>query len=306
LMNLEGAPRPVEQIELAHLSIADRWILSRLDAAIRAVTSAIDAYEFNVAALSVYQFVWHEFCDWYIELSKEPLKAGGERQAAARYVLVHCFDKMLRLLHPFMPFISEEIWQALRPYLSDSNLSEHLAVANWPQTASTCGWKDAYLEPGDDTLMSRCIELTQSANSLRSLVGHHPGSSILAEVRPLEDGEAGNFQGWKRYAMTLAKLSEILVKPSSAPRPRGMVFAPLAWGEVGIEAPAGFDFERARAMLEKKLEEVRGHLHRNQSRYTNPAFRAKADDETVSEIAEKIEQLKSQENLLRSQVDLLG
>ena len=132
LMNLEGAPEPVEQIELPRLSLAERWILSRLNAAIRAVTSAIDAYEFNVAALSVYQFIWHEFCDWYIELSKEPLKSGGEGQAGARYVLVHCFDNMLRLLHPFMPFISEEIWQTLRPYLNDSNISDHLAVAHWP------------------------------------------------------------------------------------------------------------------------------------------------------------------------------
>ena len=96
------------------------------------MTQAIDLYEFNVAALTVYQFIWHEFCDWYIELSKEPLKAGGERQAAARRVLVNCFDSMLRLLHPFMPFISEEIWQALRPYVSETNLSEHLAVAKWP------------------------------------------------------------------------------------------------------------------------------------------------------------------------------
>src|SRR5262249_32607869 len=127
LMNLEGAPRPTEQIAHSQLSLADRWILSRLNVAIVAVTSAIDRYEFNVAALSVYQFVWHEFCDWFIELSKEPLKAGGEKQAATRFVLVHCFDQLLRLLHPFMPFISEEIWQALRPYLNQSELLSALA-----------------------------------------------------------------------------------------------------------------------------------------------------------------------------------
>ena len=305
LMNLEGAPQPLEQITLSRLSVADRWILSRLDAAIRAVTAAIDAYEFNVAALSTYQFLWHEFCDWYIELSKEPLKSGGDRQAATRYVLVHCFDNMLRLLHPFMPFISEEIWQVLRPYLLPSQLSDHLAIAKWPEQASARGWRHAVLEPGDEALMSKCIELTQTANSLRSLVGHHPGARVRAEVRLSGDGEVGNFEVLKLYALTLARLSEITLKPSSAPRLQRMVFAPLAWGEVGIEAPAGFDFDSARAMLKKKLEEVRTHLQRNQSRYDNPDFRAKAGNETVNEIAEKLEELKGQERLLQVQIGLI-
>ena len=84
LMNLEGAPQPLAPVVTAQLGLAERWILSRLDKAIREVSKAIDEYRFNDAALIVYQFVWHEFCDWYIELSKEPLKAGGERRAVAR------------------------------------------------------------------------------------------------------------------------------------------------------------------------------------------------------------------------------
>src|SRR5208337_1745095 len=110
LMNLEGASQPLPKVEIAKLGLAERWILSRLDATIREVSGSIDVFEFNVAAMKLYDFIWHEFCDWYIELSKEPLKAGGERQAGARWVLINVFDKMLRLLHPFMPFVSEEIW----------------------------------------------------------------------------------------------------------------------------------------------------------------------------------------------------
>jgi valyl-tRNA synthetase len=304
LMNLANAPQPIEEIALAHLSLADRWILSRLNRAVRSVTRAIDEYEFNVAALSLYQFVWHEFCDWYIELSKEPLKSGGEPQAAARYVLVRCFDQMLRLLHPFMPFISEEIWQTLRPYLRQSSRVEHLAIAQWPQPAATGEGEDVYLEPGDEVLMNRCIELTQAANSLRSLVGHHPGSRVFAQVRPREDAEP-ELQDWRSYAMTLAKLSEILIQPKAAARSKGLVFAPLSWGEVGIEPPPDFDFDKARTMLEKKLDDVRLHLRRNQSRYENPDFRAKADSETVSEIADKLEELKAQERLLQTQISLI-
>ncbi len=86
--------------------------------------------------MKLYQFIWHEFCDWYIELSKEPLKAGGERQAAARWVLINVFDKMLRLLHPFMPFVSEEIWQVIRPYLDEPNLAPHLPIAKYPEPSA--------------------------------------------------------------------------------------------------------------------------------------------------------------------------
>ena len=87
--------------------------------------------------MKLYQFIWHEFCDWYIELSKEPLKAGGERQAGARWVLINVFDKMLRLLHPFMPFVSEEIWQVIRPYIDEPNLARHLPIAKYPEPSAT-------------------------------------------------------------------------------------------------------------------------------------------------------------------------
>jgi valyl-tRNA synthetase len=298
LMNLEDAPQPLPAVDPSTLGLAERWILSRLDAAVRGVTAAIDAYEFNVAALTVYQFIWHEFCDWYIELSKESLRAGGERQAAARYVLVHCFDRMLRLLHPFMPFISEEIWQAIRPYLSESDLSEHLAVAQWPAASS-----GDPLSTREAEAMERCISATQAVNSLRSLVGHHPGHRINALLRLGGDG-AVEVEVWKPYAITLGKVAEFQV--DNGERPRGWVFAPLGWGEIGIEVPPGFDFDKARGVLQKKLGEVRGHLQRHQSRYDNPGFRAKADQETVSEIGEKIEELKMQTSVLESQLELIG
>ena len=300
LMNLEGAPQPLPPIENAKLGLAERWILSRLDAAIAKVTQEIEAYEFNNAALTVYQFIWHEFCDWYIELSKEPLKAGGERQAAARLVLVTCFDRMLRILHPFMPFISEEIWQTIRPYLGEADLSEHLAVAKFPEP--TVAFK---LNPEEADAMDRCIGTTEAINSLRSLAGHHPGQRVAAIIRYDTNGGSDHLDAWREYAMVLGKTTQLDVLSVSTPRPEQMVFAPLAWAEVGIEAPEGFDFDKARGAVRKKLDEVRGHLGRHQVRFENPGFRAKADAETVAEIAEKIEELTAQEQVLRAQLEQL-
>ncbi|HTT76397.1 MAG TPA: class I tRNA ligase family protein, partial [Candidatus Binataceae bacterium] len=300
LMNLDGAPQPLPIIDRAQLSLADRWILSRLDEAIRGVTNAIDAYEFNNAALVVYQFIWHEFCDWYIELSKEPLKAGGERQAAARYVLVTVFDKMLRILHPFMPFISEEIWQALKPYFPEGADSEHLAVARFPVASDT-----PYLTGAETVAMQHCVEATQAINSLRALAGCHPGQRVTGVFRISKSHESA-FETWKSYARMLGKLDGIMRYPIDGPRPSRPIFAPLEWGEIGIEPPDNFDSTKTRLSLKKKLDEVSGHLDRHRSRYENPGFRAKADAETVADVAERIEELQSQQRTLETQISQLS
>ncbi len=164
MMNLDGATQPLPRVGVATLGLAERWILARLDDTIREVARAIDAYEFNIAAMRLYQFIWHEFCDWYIELSKEPLKTGGERQAAARWVLINVFDKMLRLLHPFMPFVSEEIWQVIRPYLDEADLAAHLPIAKYPEASATNP-----LSAAEETAMNHCIEASDRGDQLATL-----------------------------------------------------------------------------------------------------------------------------------------
>jgi valyl-tRNA synthetase len=301
MMNLDGAPRPLPPVADSQLSLADRWILSRLDEAIRGVTDAIGTYEFNNAAMVVYQFIWHEFCDWYIELAKDPLKAGGERQAAARYVLVTVFDKMLRILHPFMPFISEELWQALKPFFPEAAVSDHLAVAKFPLPAAS-----PHLSAAESLAMQHCIEATQAINSLRSLAGCHPGQRIPAVVRAGQGTETAELASWQSYAMTLGKLADLRMDDDGTPQASRHIRAPLEWGEVGIQAPENFDFAKARSVLKKKLDEVSGHLERHRSRYENPGFRAKADAETVAEIADRIGDLQAQRQTLEVQIGQLS
>jgi valyl-tRNA synthetase len=264
------------------------------------VTNAIDAYEFNNAALVVYQFIWHEFCDWYIELAKDPLKAGGDRQAAARYVLVTAFDKLLRILHPFMPFISEEIWQALKPFFPEAADSEHLAVAKFPVPSDTL-----YLRDVEALAMQHCIEATQAINSLRALAGYHPGQRVPAIVLTNGQTDPAEFESWKNFAMMLGKAT-LSRHRSDSPRSQRTIFALLEWGEVGIEPPENFDFDKARSLLKKKLDEVSGHLERHRSRYDNPGFHAKADSETVADIAERIEELQFQRQTLEVQIGQLS
>jgi valyl-tRNA synthetase len=276
-----------------------------LDSAIAEVSGAIDRYEFNVAALRAYSFIWHEFCDWYIELAKEPLKQGGERQAAARWVLVRCFDGLLRLLHPFMPFITEEIWQALRPYIDEPGLAPHLAIARFPEPRPLRA-----LRPDEAAAMDRCIAATEAINSLRSLLGYHPGQRVEARIKFL-GGSAGaaefrtEFEHWKPYAATMAKAASLGLAGSSDSMQDGMVTAVLGWCEVAVLAPEGFDFERARAAIRKKLDEVTGHHDQHQARLGNPDFVAKAAPEMQEQMRQRAHELAAQQELLRRQLRLL-
>ncbi|HKF29532.1 MAG TPA: valine--tRNA ligase [Candidatus Binataceae bacterium] len=298
MMNLDGAPRPLPSPGSAQLSLAERWILGRLDAMVREVTRAVDAYEFNLAAMAAYTFIWHEFCDWYIELSKEPLKAGGQRQAQARWVLVTCFDRMLRVLHPFMPFISEEIWQVLRPYLSEQNLSQHLAVAKFPDAFS-----ESWMNTAETAAMDHGIAATEAINSLRSLLGYHPGQRVRAVIRAAANVNlSSEFAIWKPYALTMAKAESVELFASKETLPGGAVTAVLPWGEIAVLAPDGFDFAKALAVARKKLDEVAAHHRQHLARLNNPEFQAKAAPQMQEQIRERAAELESQSRLLSEQV----
>jgi valyl-tRNA synthetase len=299
MMNLDGAPQPTPAIATVKLGLAERWILSRLDNAVREVTQAIDAYEFNRAALIVYQFIWHEFCDWYIELAKDPLKAGGESQAAARYVLVECFDRMLRILHPFMPFISEEIWQALRPYFPATDLSEHLAVAKFP-TPSVTPW----LSPDEETAMSNCIAATQAVNSLRSLLGWNPGQRVKIVMKRMTSDSFAQFQPWLPYLKVLTKSESVVFERITAGK-RGIFASIEGLGEVGIEEPDTFDFEVARKKLRKQLDEVKKFESQHEARLNDENFRRKADAETVTDAERRHLELGAQRYRLTEQLQQL-
>src|SRR5213594_5176691 len=123
-MNLEG---PRAEALVADRSVTDRWIMSRLHRCIGEVTASLEPYRFDEAANTVYHFIWHEYCDWYLELAKPALADKASRQAAlTRTTLIESFETLLRLLHPFMPFITEEIWQAI-PHKGES-----IMVAPYP------------------------------------------------------------------------------------------------------------------------------------------------------------------------------
>jgi valyl-tRNA synthetase len=319
LMNLEGTPKPILPVDESSMSLADRWILDHLDHAIREVSGAIDRYEFNNAALVAYQFIWHEFCDWYIELAKTPLKESGRTGDAARYVLLTCFDKLLRLIHPFMPFMSEELWESIRPYLPPEGLAPHLVVARWPPT------QRARLTDAERQAMTHCVEVVEAVNRARAFLGVHPGQRVkvrmrsIALCRPagfdlenlekLQSELAAEVNTWKAYAQALARIQALEVldeEPQAGALEIPVIGDSLPWCQVWLIAPVEIDLEKTRAMVGKKLEEVSKHHEQHLMRLANEDFVAKAAPEMQEQVRERAEELGSQRKLLEAQLELLA
>jgi valyl-tRNA synthetase len=189
-----------------------------------------------------------------------------------------------------MPFVSEEIWQVIRPYIDEPNLAAHLPIAKYPELSATNP-----LSAAEELAMSHCIEATEAINSLRSLLGWHPGQRVTAVIKA---ENAKELETWRPYATTLAKLEALNVDASGD----RAVFAHLAWADVGVDAPDGFDFEVACQLVQKKLDEVCKHLAQHEGRLKDPRFMAKADPETRAEVAQRFEELQAQRKLLTEQL----
>ncbi len=247
--------------------------------------------------MAVYDFAWHQFCDWYIELAKEPLKASGDRQAAARYVLVHTLDQLLRVLHPFMPFVTEEIWQAIRPYIDEQNLPPHLPIAKFPTAR-----EDVLLAPTEAAAMEHCIAATEEINSLKALLGWQTGQSVRAVIRLAEGIDAREFDLWRDYVRARVRLDQLETATISGAQ---IVYSHLAWADIGVAAPDGYDFDQARRKLQKQLDEVVKHSTQHSKRLGDEQFMAKADPQTKEEVAERYKLLQVQHKQLSEQLKQL-
>lgn len=275
LLNIEG----FEEIDLRKekLAIEDRWILSRLARSVKTVEESIDSYDFPSAAKTIYSFFWNEFCDWYIESIKPRLNGGGRDRTIAQNVLVRILDSSLRMLHPFMPYITEELWQRLPD-------SKGLLIASeWPE------FDESDFDVSSENEFSKIMEMVRGIRNVKAEMNIPPSSRT--DVYYL--GERIDTEILKLVS-NLSNSGELIARSEKA---SGSV---SAWGDSGNtlyvvlgEIDTIAEIER----LEGKLEKERSDLARTKSKLENKSFVDNAPEEVVNENKERL--IISQDNIRR-------
>ena len=278
LMNLpDQAPREgycLERLSRERLELADRWILAEHREALEKAREAMRAYDVAAACDALYGFLWDKFCDWYIELAKIRLAgAEGEEKEAVRTILVQVLSATLKALHPFMPFITEELFAALKPYSGEA--AEYLLNAGAPAAASD--WSD----PEATGKMRVLMEVTVAIRSLRSQLNVPPGLKISVvgsggaeDTRALIAGHAG-------YLKALARIEELGCSADGA-RPPHSATAVAAGMKFFIPLEGAVDFAEERARLEKELAKVEAELAKIARKISNKDFLARAPEAEVA------------------------
>ncbi|HXJ77720.1 MAG TPA: valine--tRNA ligase [Candidatus Methylomirabilis sp.] len=250
-------------------SVADRWILSRLAGTVTAVRRGLDAYRFNDAASAVYQFLWHELCDWYLEMAKRSLYQSEDpaTRAVTQSTLVQVLETTLRLLHPFMPFLSEEIWQRL-PHRGES-----IMVAPFPKATRR------QHDPEAERSMAPVIEIVSAIRAIRSESRISPGAELQVTIKPVTDSMTTTVTEAATLIGALAR-SRITVAPEAA-RPPQSAHALASDAEVFVPLTGVVDLGAERSRLRKEIEKAEKEIAFVEGKLARPDFVERAPAEVV-------------------------
>ncbi|KAB2952352.1 valine--tRNA ligase [Heliorestis acidaminivorans] len=282
------------------LTLADRWILSRYNSVVGAVTKALENYDIGEGARLLYDFLWNEFCDWYIELVKPRLygkddtvtDAVASRQTAQK-VLRHVLSGTLQLLHPYMPFLTEEIWQQL-PHHGDT-----IMLSSWPEVDPN------HVDYTAEEEMALLMELIRSARNLRAEMNVPPGKK--AELILLTDEEKAQkiLTEGKSYIASLATASEVSIRSIKTEKPEGAVTAIVQRVEIYLPLKDLIDIEKEIERLQKELAVTEKELQRLQGKLSNQSFVSKAPVEVVEKEREKAEEGQKKKKALEERIGAL-
>jgi len=291
LMNTETR----EQIDQSKLQLPDKWILSRLNKVIAEISLHMEEGDFGIAAQNIYDFAWNEFCDWYIELSKGRLMGDDlEQKNNVRAVLVYVIESILKLLHPFMPYLTEEVYQ---------NLPEHegmLITAKWPEI------KTEYAFDAEERQMEGLMEIIRAIRNLRAEMNVQAGKRTHVTLIP-EAGWEETLSIAEPYLQRLAYVSDAAIGGKDALAGEKVVSAICAAGELRIPLGELVDFEKEIARLEKEKKNLEGEIARANGKLNNPGFLSKAPAHLVEQEKEKLKTNQSMlESLIARIADLKG
>ena len=255
------------------LEIADKWVLSKLNSLIQDVTENLEKYELGVAVQKVYDFIWDTYCDWYIELTKARLYSeDADRKQTALSVLVYVLDQLLRLLHPFMPFITEEIWQSI-PHDGDA-----LIVAQWPQYSAELAFK------AEESMMETVMEAIRAIRNCRAEMNVPPSKKaalyiLTAKPQIFVEGEG--------FLQRLAYADCVTMLDAEPAQMDGMVTITTADAKLYIPMGQLVDVAKEQERIRKELESARKFLASLEDKLSNEKFISRAPEAVVTAEREK-------------------
>ncbi len=292
LLNSEGAavdPKIIASTE-PHLALHDRWIISRLNKTAREVRQSLAGYEFHEAVQTLYHFFWDDFCDWYIELSKAAVTAeeATSQRTIARSRLLTVLEQALRLLHPFMPYITEELWQKLplEPgkllHPAYEGASSTIMLAAYPESDETQIDEQAEWE------MKAVIDLISRARNIRSEMNIKPGERVTLLVGAQDESLRDVFLSSSDQIARLVRTSELSMQERLT-APRASARAVLVGGaEIAIPLEGLIDFEQERMRLGRERDKLQAEAAKLEAQLANPQFVERAPPEKVNELRERI------------------
>lgn len=280
--------KPISEKEIhANLSLPSKWILSRLGNSIDEINMALEEYRFNDAASSIYQFIWHELCDWYIETAKYDLK-DDRFESSTKWCLVNVLDKSLRLLHPFMPFVTEEIWQNLKDLMiqykiiQKNDLKETITISEFPKHLP----KD-YIAEKD---MSYVIDAVSGIRTIRGELNIHPSTQIKASIKPLYKDVEEILKTNIAYIKTLSRAEKIDIG-MDIPKPPQSATSIKSTMEIYIPLKGILNIDVELDRLKKELNKVQLSLSTINRKLINEEFLKRAPKEIVEKEKAKYEEL---------------
>ncbi|MEX5218703.1 MAG: valine--tRNA ligase [Nitrospira sp.] len=285
LMHLDGKR---EAIPPHDRSFADRWILSRLNATIRTVNHELDQYRFDRAAGALYHFIWHEYCDWYLELAKLPLQdPSGADAARTRRTLVETFEILMRLLHPFMPFVTEEIWQTL-PHDGES-------IVVQPYPAERPEW---HSEDAEYTysLLQQAVSLMRTG---RSLLDYAPGKFVGLQVMGAQGQDRSRLESLAPAIGHLARGPvSVTSQVASSPADAGLLNLAAEGITVGVTVEGEVDLVKALDRIKKQKSEAAKEMSRLSAKLDNEGFVEKAPQDVIHEHRARLQLLTRDHGIL--------
>ena len=277
LMNMEGYDKDAE---LAPYTLADKWILSRLQDTVKDVTGLLERFELGEAGRAIYDFIWSEVCDWYIEIAKPRLynKEAAAERATAQHVLATVLVSAMKLLHPYMPFITEEIYQCL-PHEAES-----IMISKWPVADESL--IDSEAERG----MNAIMDSIKAIRNMRAEVNANPGKKIPAIMLVSEDLREVVAHN-DSYIKLLGGIDNLELRPLNGEKPENAMAAVVTGIEVYLPLAGLIDVEKETQRLSKELAAMEKDLQRAGGKLNNAGFLAKAPEDVIAKERAKYEEL---------------